>query len=123
MKIVPTVLIALVTRQAPARAAPAPAWTVDKAASSVRFSSAMNGQAFSGAFRRWNADIRFDPKNLAASSVSATFETASAATGDPDRDQALPHGRLPRRREIPHGDLHRPCLQGSGPEATSPWAN
>lgn len=72
-----------------ARAA-VPQWTVQKAASSVRFSSSMNGDAFSGSFRRWDAAIRFDPKDLAGSSVKASFETASAATGDADRDQALP---------------------------------
>ncbi len=73
-----------------AGAAPAPGWAVDKAASSVRFGSTFNGEAFSGAFRRWDADIRFDPANLAGSSVTASFDTASAATGDADRDQSLP---------------------------------
>jgi polyisoprenoid-binding protein YceI len=71
-------------------AATAPAWVVDKGASSVRFSSSMAGEAFTGAFRRWDADIRFDPANLAGSSVTASFDVASAATGNPDRDQALP---------------------------------
>ncbi|MGI8839521.1 MAG: YceI family protein [Caulobacteraceae bacterium] len=83
-------LVALLGLASAARAAPAAAWSVDKGASAVRFSSSMNGQAFSGAFRRWDAAIAFDPKNLAASSVTATIDTASAATGDPDRDQALP---------------------------------
>ena len=73
-----------------AAAAPAPAWTVDKAASSVRFSSSFSGQPFSGSFRTWNAAIRFDPKALATSSVTATIDTASAASGDKDRDQAIP---------------------------------
>jgi len=72
------------------RSAPAAAWTVDKAASSLRFASSLGGEAFSGAFRRWDADIRFDPANLAGSSVTATVDVASAATGSPDRDQALP---------------------------------
>ena len=71
-------------------AAPPPAWTVDKATSSVSFTSSMAGESFSGSFRRWDADIRFDPANLAASSVSATIEVASVTTGNPDRDQALP---------------------------------
>ena len=83
-------LIALVSLAGAARAALAPAWTVDKAASAVRFSSTMNNEAFSGVFRRWDADIRFDPQNLAGSGVTATIETASVATGDADRDQALP---------------------------------
>jgi polyisoprenoid-binding protein YceI len=71
-------------------AATPPAWLVDKAASSVRFTSSMAGQGFTGVFRRWDADIHFDPANLAASSVTATIDVGSASTGDPDRDQALP---------------------------------
>lgn len=82
--------LALCLAATTAFAAPAPSWTVDKATSSVRFSSTFNGDAFSGTFRRWDAVIRFDPKALATSSVTATIETASAATGDKDRDQALP---------------------------------
>ena len=73
-----------------ARAAPAPAWAVDKAASSIRFASSLSGAPFSGAFSRWDADIHFDPANLGGSSATVTIEAASAATGDADRDQALP---------------------------------
>ena len=91
-----------------AQAAPAPAWVVDKAASSIRFSSSYGGQAFSGAFRTWNADIRFDAANLAASSVTVTVDTGSATTGDADRDQALPSdaffaaGKFPRATYAAH---------------------
>ena len=85
----PSIVAAAVLAATPAMAA-APSWTVDKAASSVRFASSLNGQDFSGVFRRWDATIRFDPKALAGSSVTAVIETASAATGDSDRDQALP---------------------------------
>lgn len=73
----------------PAQAAP-PAWTVDKAASKVGFASSFQGQAVGGAFRRWDAVIRFDPKDLAHSSARVTIDVGSAATGDPDRDAALP---------------------------------
>lgn len=75
---------------APALAAPAPAWTVDKGASKVTFASSFDGGAFTGSFRSWTAAIRFDPANLAGSSVTATFDTASAVTGDESRDEALP---------------------------------
>ena len=71
-------------------AAPAPAWNVDKGASKVAFASSFDGGAFTGAFRRWDAAIRFDPANLAGSSVTATFDMTSALTGDDGRDQALP---------------------------------
>jgi polyisoprenoid-binding protein YceI len=85
-------LLSLAILAAPvlAWAAPAPVWSVDKASSRLSFSSSFGGTAFSGVFRRWDADVRFDPKNLAGSSVTATIDTASAVTGDKDRDASLP---------------------------------
>lgn len=79
----------LLAAPAAALASPAPAWTVDPG-SSVGFSSSFSGDAFTGHFNRWTAAIRFDPKNLAGSSVTATIDLASAATGDKDRDSSLP---------------------------------
>jgi polyisoprenoid-binding protein YceI len=73
---------------APAFAAPS-SWTVDPA-SKLTFQGAMNGQVFNGTFKRWSAQIVFDPKALAASKAVVTINVASAATGDADRDQALP---------------------------------
>jgi polyisoprenoid-binding protein YceI len=74
---------------APAHAA-VPAWTLNKQASKLGFTGAMNGQSFSGAFRRWDARIRFDPKALNQSSVTAVIDTGSAGSGDQTRDEALP---------------------------------
>ena len=73
----------------PAAAAPAPVWTVDKAASKIAFSSTFGGQGFNGGFARWDAQIRFDPNNLAGSSAVVSIDTVSAFTGDNDRDAAL----------------------------------
>lgn len=82
--------VAALTIAAPAYAATAPSWVVDKAASKIGFSSSMSGEAFSGSFRKWDSTIRFDPKNLAGSSVTTTVDMTSAATGDEDRDESLP---------------------------------
>lgn len=73
----------------PVQAAPS-GWVVDKAASKVVVSSSFDKQPISGAFRRWDAQIRFDPKDLAHSSVEVSLDTASIASGDADRDAALP---------------------------------
>lgn len=73
----------------PAAAAPAPAWTVDKVASKIAFASTFGGQGFNGGFARWDAQIRFDPNNLAGSSAVVSIDTVSAFTGDNDRDAAL----------------------------------
>ncbi len=75
-------------------AAPAPAlvqaWGVDHGRSRLGFVAAMNGQAFNGLFRRWEAKIRFDPAHLDASSVQVLIDAGSATTGDQTRDEALP---------------------------------
>ena len=73
----------------PAWAAPAH-WVVDRSASRIGFGGAMSGQPFAGTFGRWNADIAFDPADLAGSKVTAVIDTGSARTGDQTRDEALP---------------------------------
>jgi polyisoprenoid-binding protein YceI len=93
----------------PAVAAAPQAWVVDRGASSLRFASSVAGEGFSGTFRRWDADIRFDPNNLAGSSVDARIDVGSATTGNADRDQALPTdtfldaARFPRATFVAHG--------------------
>ncbi|MBS0295498.1 MAG: YceI family protein [Proteobacteria bacterium] len=70
--------------------ASAPTWVVDKAHSSIGFKGVLEGDAFQGSFRRWDAKIAFDPKALAASHVSVSVDTASAFTGNGDRDETMP---------------------------------
>ncbi len=60
------------------------------AASRLGFRTTFGGQAVQGAFRRWDAEIVFDPKALTQSKATVTVQLASAATGDPSKDQALP---------------------------------
>jgi len=99
----PTLAAALAIAAVPASvAAAAPAWSIDKAHSALGFSAAMNGQAFSGAFRRWDADIRFDPRRLAACKVTVSVDMTSAATGNADRDQALPADSFFAAARFPH---------------------
>ncbi|MFN7055223.1 cytochrome b/b6 domain-containing protein [Hyphomonas sp.] len=56
-------------------------WAVDYDASEIRFSGDNDGNAFSGTFRRWTADVMFDPDDLANASVTVNVDTGSAATG------------------------------------------
>jgi polyisoprenoid-binding protein YceI len=74
---------------ATALAAP-PAWAVDHAASKLGFAGQVSGQGFTGVFRRWDAVIHFDPKDLAHSDAAVTIDMASANTGSGDRDALLP---------------------------------
>lgn len=72
--------------------APATAWSMDPEKSTLGFSGTQTGNAFSGTFGRFSADILFDPDNLAGSSIAVTVATDSAATGDRQRDRAIPGG-------------------------------
>lgn len=79
--------------KAPAKApAAAPAWIVDKAQSRIGFRSSMSGAAIDGAFRTWDAQIAFDPRNLAGSRVSVTIDVASVTSNDDEAQEALPSG-------------------------------
>ena len=75
-----------------ATAQEAPRWVVDQAHSQLGFSSQVEGQGFDGHFEHWDADIRFDPKALAASKVVVTVETGSMVSGDVQRDQSAKSG-------------------------------
>jgi len=71
-----------------ARAA-AIAWTVDPAHSQLTFHPRLAGGEFAGRFERFEATIRFDPTDLAHSSLLVVIDLLSARTGDIDRDTAL----------------------------------
>lgn len=83
--------MALSAISAPAYAG-APVWNVNKASSHLGFGVAVNNQGVRGEFRRWDAQIAFDPKALSQSRVAATIDMGSAVTGDATRDQSLPTG-------------------------------
>jgi cytochrome b561/polyisoprenoid-binding protein YceI len=82
-------LIAGAAMLGPGRMAPAPPlastgggnWEVDYDASAIGFSGENDGDTFSGTFRRWTADVTFDPVRLAQASVIVRVDMASAATG------------------------------------------
>ena len=97
----------------PARAAPV--WTVDKAASRLTFRAVMNGQPFDGVFRAWDAQVAFDPHNLATSRATITVDTTSALTGQPIKDAALPNSEWLSSTLFPKATLVTRTLTQQGP--------
>jgi polyisoprenoid-binding protein YceI len=96
-------------------AAAAPArWSVDPAASKLGFQGRMNGDAFNGVFRRWTAAIVFDPKQLARSKAVVTIDMSSAATGDADRDQAMPTDDWFAAKRFPQGVFTTTAIKDLG---------
>jgi polyisoprenoid-binding protein YceI len=64
-------------------------WTTDAAQSRLEFTATLAGGDFDGTFRRFKADIDFDPADLAGSRFGVEIDTASADTADAERDLAL----------------------------------
>ena len=99
---------------APAAQAAAPAhWTVDPG-SKLSFQGRMSDQAFSGVFRRWSANIVFDPKQLALSKAVVTIDVGSAVTGDADRDQAMPTGDWFAAQKFPQATFTTSAIKDLG---------
>lgn len=65
-------------------------WTVDKAASTLRFVASQGGEEFTGSFSDFDAAIMLDPADLSSASIEVTVDTGSAMTGDRQRDAGLP---------------------------------
>lgn len=80
-------LVAMLALASPARAAGT--WLTDPASSSLAFFATQAGGEFEGQFRRFRAEIAFDPGDLAGSRFRVTIDTASADTMDETRDSAL----------------------------------
>lgn len=75
-------------------AAPLPSlaadWTIDPAKSTLGFTGRQTGALFSGRFAQWGGQISFDPADPAHGSARIEIDMASAATGDLQKDSALP---------------------------------
>lgn len=64
-------------------------WTVDAAKSKLGFSVNWSGEPFVGVFKKWTADIDFDPADLAHSHVVAVIDINSETSDDADSDLSL----------------------------------
>lgn len=65
-------------------------WTVIESESHVKFTAKQEGKDFTGEFKSFEADIRFDPDNLAGSSVTVTVPLDQIDAGSRDRNSTLP---------------------------------
>jgi len=65
-------------------------WTIDYENSKLEFIGTQTGTEFNGAFRNFTATVQFDPEDLGNAVIDVTIDTASAKTGNPERDSILP---------------------------------
>ena len=89
-------------------------WTVDPAKSVMGFSGTQTGTKFSGRFKRYEATIQFDPANPANSHATVTIDTASASTGDTQRDEAMPGADWFNAKSFPKAVFEATSFQSRG---------
>jgi len=65
-------------------------WVVDPAQSKLGFIVQQGDEKFTGGFKKFVADIRFSPDDLAQSKITTTVDMTSAFAGSAERDAALP---------------------------------
>lgn len=108
---------------APAAALTAPAaegaWRIDKAASRIAFTGTQSGEEFTGAFQLFDATILLDPEDLSAARIEAVIDTASARTGDRQRDAALPGAEWFSSKAFPTARFVSNAIVSAGENAYS----
>jgi polyisoprenoid-binding protein YceI len=97
-----------------AASAAAMAWTVDPAHSQLTFHPRLAGGEFAGRFERFDATIRFDPADLAHSSLRVEVDLLGARTGDADRDAALQDSDFFQTTRWPRGTFVSTSIKSLG---------
>ena len=62
--------------------------------STLTFSGSAQGEAFEGGFRKFTADIRFDPANLDSARFDVSIQLASVDSANSERDDTLRSGEF-----------------------------
>ncbi|MGU3361151.1 YceI family protein [Methylobacterium sp. M6A4_1b] len=100
----------------PACAEAAP-WTVDAARSRIGFSGIQVGAPFQGRFKRFSAQIDFDPAAPETGHAVVEIDLASAETGDAQRDTALPQAEWFDVRAMPQARFEATRFVAKGGDA------
>ncbi len=64
-------------------------WKIDSAKSTIGFAATFEGAGFDGRFRRYDAQIRFDPNNPSTSHFEVRIHMSSADTGSGDLNDGM----------------------------------
>ncbi|MBI5255258.1 MAG: YceI family protein [Burkholderiales bacterium] len=94
---------------------PAMAQTVVPAQSDISFVSKQMGVPVEGRFRKWSAQISFDPKKPEAGKVAFTIDTASASFGAPETDAEVPKATWFNVARFPQASFQSTTIKAAGP--------
>jgi polyisoprenoid-binding protein YceI len=97
-----------------AGALPASAQTVVPAQSEIAFVSKQMGVPVEGKFKKWTAQIAFDPKKPETGKVSFTIDTGSASFGAPETDAEVPKAPWFNVAKFPQASFQSTAIKASG---------
>ena len=106
-----SLLLLAILLSSPAAAAP---YALDAAASKLSFSGKHAGKDFTGSFKSWNATIDFDAQQTETSHITASFDTASAHTGNAMYDGTLPSPDWFNTKEFPKAEFTSSSITADG---------
>lgn len=98
-----------------AMAMPAQAQKLVPAQSEISFAAKQMGVPVEGRFRKWDAQIAFDPKKPDAGRVSFTIDTGSASFGSPEVDAELPKPEWFGVAKFPQAGFQSSGIKSVGP--------
>ncbi len=109
-----TTLFTLAIALASAAAIPAFAQTVVPAQSEIAFVSKQMGVPVEGKFKKWTAQIAFDPKQPAAGKVGFTIDTGSASFGAAETDAEVPKAVWFNVARFPTASFQSTAIKAAG---------
>ena len=95
-------------------AAAAPAQQVVAAQSEMAFAVKQMGVPVDGKFRKWTAQISFDPKKPEAGKVAFTLDTASAGFGNAETDAEIPKPVWFNSAKFPQASFASTSIKATG---------
>ncbi|HWP18408.1 MAG TPA: YceI family protein [Burkholderiaceae bacterium] len=96
----------------------APAWAQQKlvpAQSEIVFVSRQMGVPVEGRFKKFDAQVQFDPKKPEASKVAFTVDLGSAALGVPETEAELAKPEWFNTRQFPQAQFQSTAIKAAGP--------
>ena len=84
------------------------------AQSEITFVSKQMGVPVDGRFKKFDAQIAFDPAKLAAANIAFTVDTGSATVGSPDSDSELPKATWFSVAKFPQASFQSSAVKSLG---------
>lgn len=111
-KMLTTALLVLATSAALAQSKPA---TLLPAQSELSFTSKQMGVPVDGRFKRFDAQLNFDPKKPEAGKVAFTIDLASVSLGAPELEGELAKAPWFDSKKMPQASFQSTALKAAGP--------